>query len=599
MHQLPVPRRGLTAHAPARRLPTRLTLAAPACRRWLALALAAWPAAHAWSQVPSQEEAANQAAWREQERTRALREQLERRPDVRLPAATGRADDGRLRYDETPCFLVDHIILEGADAARFQWALTAAGKTGAGQADSPIGHCLGARTIDLLLQRVQNAVLERGYVTTRVLVAPQDLSGGTLKLTLIPGKVRAIRSLPGSDARATLWNAIPVAAGQLLDLRAVEQGLENFKRVPTADADIQIVPAQGQGAGPGDSDLAILWRQGRPLRASVALDDSGSAATGKYQAALTLSYDHALALNDLFFVSVNHALSHAQASGQGATVHYSLPYGYWLLGVTAGRSSYRQEVIGQHQTYAYSGESNNGDVKLARVVYRDATGKSTLSLRGWARASRNFIDDTEVEVQRRRMAGWELGAEQRTGIGAATLEWHLNYRHGTGARHARRAVEEARGEGTSRFGVVLADATFSAPFTVAGRQLHYQGAWRGQHNRTTLIVQDRFAIGGRYTVRGFDGENSLVAERGWLLRNDVSMPLGASAPELYLALDHGEVAGPASAGLVGRRLTGAALGLRGQWRAMQYDGFAGAPVRKPAPFRTARCAAGFSINWTY
>lgn len=112
-------------------------------------------------------------------------------------------------------------------------------------------------------------------------------------------------------------------------------------------------------------------------------------------------------------------------------------------------------------------------------------------------------------------------------------------------------------------------------------------------------MQDRYAIGGRYTVRGFDGDNSLVAERGWLVRNELDVPLGQSGQQLYAGLDHGEVAGPSSAALVGRRLTGAVLGLRGQWRALQYDGYAGSPVRKPAPFRTARCTAGFSLNLNY
>ncbi|WP_409567875.1 ShlB/FhaC/HecB family hemolysin secretion/activation protein [Rugamonas sp. DEMB1] len=561
--------------------------------------MAAWPAAQAWSQALSQEAAASQEVLREQERARVLREQIERRPDVRLPAPAGASDGGRLRFDESPCFTVEHIVLEGAAAASFQWALAAAGRTGAGQSDSPIGHCLGARAVDQVLQRAQNAILQRGYVTTRVLVAPQDLSGGTLKLTLIAGRVRAVHTLPGSGARATLWNAIPASAGELLNLRAIEQGLENFKRVPTADADIQILPAEGPGAGPGESDLAILWRQASPLRASLSLDDSGSAATGKHQAAMTISYDHPLALNDLFFVSVNHALSRADSSGQGATVHYSLPVGYWLLGITGSKSSYRQSVAGQYQDYTYSGESKNGDVKLARVVYRDARNKTTVSLRGWARSSRNFIDDTEVEVQRRRMAGWETGVEQRATVGAATLELHANYRRGTGAWRAQRAVEEIRGEGTSRFGVITTDATVSVPVALAGRRLRYQGAWRSQHNRTALIAQDRFAIGGRYTVRGFDGENSLAAERGWLLRNEIGVPLGAAAQELYVGLDHGEVGGPSSANLVGKRLTGAALGLRGQWRALQYDGFVGAPVRKPAPFRTASRTAGFSINLNY
>ncbi len=43
-----------------------------------------------------------------------------------------------------------------------------------------------------------------------------------------------------------------------------------------------------------------------------------------------------------------------------------------------------------------------------------------------------------------------------------------------------------------------------------------------------LITQDRFSIGGRYTVRGFDGETTLIGERGWLLRNDLGLSLEAA-----------------------------------------------------------------------
>jgi hemolysin activation/secretion protein len=217
-------------------------------------------------------------------------------------------------------------------------------------------------------------------------------------------------------------------------------------------------------------------------------------------------------------------------------------------------------------------------------------------LGGWTRSSRNFIDDTEVEVQRRRMAGWELGLAHHELIGPASIELRLNYRHGTGAMDAMRAPEEAFGEGTSRFALVTADGNVGVPFGLFGQSLRYTGAWRIQSNRTPLIAQDRFAIGGRYTVRGFDGESSLVAERGWLLRTELGVALGASGQEFYIGLDHGEVGGPASTALVGRRLSGAAVGLRGRIKKLQYDVFAGVPVNKPELFRTAGTTAGFSTS---
>ena len=125
--------------------------------------------------------------------------------------------------------------------------------------DSPIGLCLGAQGIETVVARVQKAIVDRGYVTTRVLAGRQDLSSGTLTLTLIPGGISAVRFAPESVSTTSLRNAIPAKAGDLLQLRDIEQGLENLKRLPTADADIQVEPSTAAGARPGDSDLVMKY----------------------------------------------------------------------------------------------------------------------------------------------------------------------------------------------------------------------------------------------------------------------------------------------------------------------------------------------------
>lgn len=557
-------------------------------------------AAFATAQGVSVADAANQEFQRRQERERASRFQQEQHPDVRSPSAAADADN--LPTAEAPCFVVRRIVLAGNDAERFQWSLAAADRGAGGKADVALGRCLGTAGINMVMQRVQNAILARGYVTARVLAEPQDLATGTLRLALIPGRIRAIRFAPGSDSRATQWNAVAAGPGDLLNLRDTEQALENLKRVPTAEADIQIAPAEGSDARPGESDLLIKWKQGFPIRLSLSADDSGGAATGKYQGGLTLSYDHWWTLNDLFYVSFNRDLrggNPAEHGTRGTFVHYSLPYGYWLLALSAGDSAYHQQVAGLNQTYLYSGSSRNSDIKLSRLVYRDAERKTTLSLRGWMRASRNYIDDTEVEVQQRRTAGWEFGLAHREFVGAATVDLNLAYRRGTGAMDSLPAPEEAFGEGSSRAVLIAADANLSAPFALGGWQFKYIGAWRMQVNRTPLVPQDRFAIGGRYTVRGYDGDASLSAERGWLLRNELGLALGTSGQEVYLGLDHGEVAGPASEFLRARRLSGVVLGLRGQIKRLQYEIFTGRPLHKPAGFHSAANTAGFSMNLSF
>ncbi|HFI2153083.1 TPA: ShlB/FhaC/HecB family hemolysin secretion/activation protein, partial [Pseudomonas aeruginosa] len=182
-------------------------------------------------------------------------------------------------------------------------------------------------------------------------------------------------------------------------------------------------------------------------------------------------------------------------------------------------------------------------------LFRNAHAKTSMYARGWYRESDNFINDTEIEVQRRRMAGWELGLGHRHFIGKATLDLNLAYRKGTGAFNALRAPEEAFGEGTAHGRIYNADAQLVLPLQWGKQSLRYIGSWRAQWNRSPLVPQDRFSIGGRYTVRGFDGEMSLTGERGWLLRNEVGVPLGGGV-EAYVAVDHGRVAGPSTARLL-------------------------------------------------
>jgi hemolysin activation/secretion protein len=260
------------------------------------------------------------------------------------------------------------------------------------------------------MKRVQNAIIARGYVTTRVLAKDQDLQAGVLTLLVVPGRIRAIRFAPGVDARAVSWrDALPARPGDLLNLRDIEQALENFKRVPTVDADVQIAPAEGD-AQPGDSDLVIVWKQSSPVRLGVTLDDSGSQGTGRIQAGTTLSLDNLLTWNDLFYANLGQAAFDGDRKGtRNYTVHYDVPYGYWQLGATASAYNYHQTVAGYVQDYVYSGTSHNADVRLSRLLYRNATIKAGAYVRAWERDSNNFIDDTEILVQRRRQGGWEAG----------------------------------------------------------------------------------------------------------------------------------------------------------------------------------------------
>jgi len=547
-----------------------------------------------WAQIPVNPALEIQ---RQQLREQELRREFEPSPDVRLLRQT--IPDTLTSFpQESPCFAIDQILLTGDLNQQFQFALDIVL-----QGDkSALGHCLGVQGINLVLTRVQNAIIEQGYITTRVLTSPQNLQSGTLNLTVVPGRIQHIHFDANSSSRGRYWNALPATSGDILNLRDIEQGLENLKRVPTAEADIRIEPSTGQDSRPGDSDIVIAYQQTTPFRITLSADDSGSPSTGKYQGSLTLSGDNLLTLNDLFYYSINHDIGGHNDSNNGTkgyTLHYSMPFAYWLASVTHSNSDYQQAVAGATQTFTYSGESSRSELKLARLIYRDATRKTTAALRTYLSTSNNYIDDTEIEVQRRRMTGWQGTLSHKEFIGAAILDLDLAYRRGTGLFNAISAPEEQFNEGTARPKIITAYLNIHYPFKIGQQVLRFHSNWRGQWNKSALIAQDRFAIGGRYTVRGFDGQLTLSGERGWLWRNDLGLKLGKSGQELYLAFDYGHVSGRSAQFLLGTHLAGGVIGIRGGYESVYWDVFTGGSIHKPKGFNPSTGTSGFNLTWTY
>ncbi|MGR3807742.1 ShlB/FhaC/HecB family hemolysin secretion/activation protein [Pasteurella testudinis] len=558
---------------------------------------------------------------RQQEQTQAVQRQQINHPDVRFQTDIETSQERPLLIPEAQCLTISELYLTDLDLAQtdmtayaskgvrpprsqFDWALDAVYQA----RDFSLPHCVGGEGIGILIKRIQNAIIAKGFVTTRVLVQPQDLRSGKLILTVIPGKVGQIQLRDNSDSPkatlATVWFALPTKSGALLNIRDIEQGLENLKRPPHTDANIQIVPAQGDGAQPGESDLQLDFQQRFPYRLSLSLDDSGSKATGRLQGTATVSIENMLSLNDLFYASLTHSFKRGSdddgaRGSKNTSLYYGVPWKNWLLSVSGSQYDYHQTVFGPFTNYEYAGKSTNLNANLVRTLYRDGSRKTSATVGVWHRRTANFFDRSEIDSQRRRMAGWQIGLNHREYLGSATLDFSFNYKRGTGANRSLSAPEEAYGEGTSRPKIISAEISFKQPFKLGEQPWQWSTSWRGQWNQTPLVPQDRLSIGGRYTVRGFDGELTLSGDRGWLWRNELAWNVMASGHELYLAIDKGVVRGRSTAKLLGRHLVGGAVGLRGNLWGLDYAYFIGTPIHKPQGFRTSHVTTGFSLSYQF
>ena len=561
----------------------------------------------------------------QEQRSEALKQQQLVNPNVTIdtnvfkpapsasitPSASQSADQASL-----PCFDINNIYLTGELSERFSFALTpyTMGKS------SLLGSCLSVNDINRLVTNVQNLIIEKGYVTTRVLVQNQNLKSGNLFLTLIPGRIDQITAVDIKASRpiyvdsrlnsggnpANFAPAMPMRSGDLLNVRDIEQALENFKRVPTADADFSIAPSSRMST-PGYSDIQVKWQQDKRWRLSASVDDSGQESTGVYQGNVTLSLDNPTWHNDLLYLSYNHDLYGGNDKNDGSwgyNVGYVLPIDNTQLTLTHSGYNYDQTVAGANQDYVYSGESYNTEALVSQLVHRDNHSKIYLKAGGYAKQQNNYIDDTEVEVQRRRTAGYKAGIGYETIIGQTQWIGDVIYQRGTAAFNAISPPEALFNEGSARAGIIKTNIDVNQPIKLADKALNYHAAFKGQYATEALTPNERFSIGGRYSVRGFDGERSLSGDHGALLRQELSAYLGDKPHAVYAGIDAGYVKLDNAAQddlLLGNHLVGGVVGVKGYVTPIRtsYDLFAGYPLAQPDNFSDKEWVTGFSLGWQY
>ncbi|WP_321948625.1 ShlB/FhaC/HecB family hemolysin secretion/activation protein [Paraburkholderia sp. J10-1] len=422
--------------------------------------------------TPADEAAAARANAEQQQQLQRQREAQERESAVSTPSV--RSEVSKVETypelpNETPCFRIDHFTLDVPatlpDAARAKGASALPLDPFAfarAWLDHYRGQCVGKTGLDVLTKGLQQAILSRGYVTTRVLVGQQDLSTGTLAFALVPGVVRQVR-FADPATWGTVKTAFPVSGGDLLNLRDLEQGLEQMKRVSNQDADMQIVPADV----PGVSDVVVTVKRSKPWTFVVSADNSGTDATGKWQGNASLGLNNPLGLNDILSLGANQDLSFGNKSlgSHGFNGSYSVPWGYWTATLSGNTNTYYQPIAGTGgQVFVSSGNQQTAALRIARVLARSQNDVLGAYVQLSKRFGQSFIEDTTIPIQNRNNTFFEMGATDRHYFGGAQFDGSLAYRQGIGGLGAKPDPVNDNGTpmaATYRFHMAVLDANLS------------------------------------------------------------------------------------------------------------------------------------------
>ena len=456
---------------------------------------------------------------------------------------------------------------------------------------------LSISDINKLIHAMNQSLMARGFSTSRIAIPEQNLSSGELRLVLQMGYIGTVRFAEGSSS--LYWkNLFPFHEGDILNVRDIEQGIEQAKRLPSQDISVQLLPSEQ----PQRTDVVLTVKRGKNFYGTISVDDSGLKDTGKLQWYTSIGIDQPFHKNDMLRIGMNLDGAHDgyEKGTRGHNISYTYPYGRHTFSFSYQRSKYHQTVESIPYNFISAGDSNISTLSWDYVLHRSAAMKTSMDIRLRKRNSHSFLNDVELPIQAMHQTSMEVGFAERLYLQRDTLYFRLAHRFGLGWLGAQKEKTYPDAPKTL-YRMWLLDVDFVHPFEFCHRPATFTTSFHGQYTMDDMRLYgvDMISMGNRYTVRGFDGEVTLMGTNGWYLRNELSTRFPKQKAELYLGLDVGAVYGYGTEVYNGHVIAGTVLGLRGAMDMLSYDVFAAKPIQKPEGFRTPDVTYGFSLGMKF
>ncbi len=451
-----------------------------------------------------------------------------------------------------------------------------------------LGKCINLGQIQDIIRDATNLYIDEGYVTSRVLVPPQDLSDGSLELQVVEGYAEAI--VPGDpESRINLQTAFPGIVGNILNIRDIEQGLDQLNRLPSNDATMRLLP----GEEPGETTIVVNNDGAFFVSGSGSVNNYGSRSTGETSGSGTIFIDNPLGLNDQVILGLGRNLEEPSpdALSRNYTVSYSVPYGYWTVEGGFSSFEYVSALRGQTDTFDTNGHGNTANISLSKVVRRDQVSKTTLTGTLTRKENENFIEGSQLVTSSRTTTFFDLGVVHVLYASGATVTLDAGIAQGVPIFGAENNVA-FDGAPDEDFTLIHSGASLAKGWAAGRYFVSVTSSLTGQYSANRLPGTEQISIGGAQTVRGFR-DQPISGNSGFYARNEIYLALpqtdhkvlntafGSVRP--YVGIDVGYILAQENSGVFdGGTMVGGAAGIRAVGGKLTFDLAVGVPLLDPS-----------------
>lgn len=426
-----------------------------------------------------------------------------------------------------------------------------------------LDRCNGIRSLSSLADSLTKQYMDKGYITSRVYLVPQDISDGAVEFYALEGKISHVVSDNSKTSGAFIG-----LEGETLHLGDLESSIEQVNRLRSNKTTMNLVPANEEGA----TDILLNSKEILPFFGSLGVNNYGSDATGKFQLYGGFTWENFFGFSDIFSINMN--TTDKQQTGKksfGNTYTYSVPLGKWLWEASLSRFTYSQTISGLNDSYISHGESEVYSLGTTYKLFHTRTQNIEISTQMAQKKTLSKIDTTVINASTYNLSVGRAGVKYVYQQPSWEMYSLIDYYHGLNPFNP--TTDGSLKHDFSKWTLSVGGTKYfdtSLPIT-------YQLSSYAQYSNDLLYSVEQISIGGSYSVRGFQTKN-ISGDSGWYARNDL---LFQTSPNVspYIAYDIGHI--KSGVDTAGGTLTSATFGLRAHYRSFGLDIYHAIPLTSP------------------
>lgn len=408
------------------------------------------------------------------------------------------------------------------------------------------GTCMDTRAIETLMSQVTATYLNKGYATARVYLPEQDLKQGQLLLQAEEGVLTDVALTERAQGTVNLETALGDVKGKPLNLRDLEQAIDQVNRLQSNNLTMNIVP----GKNPGESVVVFDNEVSKRWSAYLTYDNKGQPSTGVNQAALGASLDNPFGLNDLISISYNRSVpfKNNRTDSMSTSLMYVVPFaGYNTLNLSASQSEYDTTIETDFNKLLSEGKTVTLSSRIDSTLYRGLTRQLKMNLGLTSKDTESFLEGVKLGVSSRKLSVADLGLSYSDLMLSGLVNVNVGYSKGLSIFNALEDENNLPVDAPkAQFDKMTYGINYMKGFNWLGQNFTFNSNFSGQQAFDTLYGSEQYSIGSLYSVRGFN-QNTLSGDHGYAFKNDLTLSKthGLSGNPVFgrytLGLDYGRV----------------------------------------------------------